>query len=172
MVAREKAWCQILCSMECGCNVVAKFWSLKKCLLIAKINRWEAAREISKKRNFFVNRSIPENFQWENFLGQVPTESLRTQDSENVYEKWIQQIFDPVLVARSWVSATKWGPLAKLWTVKKNKHGHNFQDIGSKMNQRLVIVYDPTLIRFGSNILKIVAYLLFWTLQMRSFFLK
>ena len=74
----------------------------------------EAAREISEKRNFFVNRSVPENFQRENFSGQVPTESLRTQDSENVYERWVQQIFDPVLVARSWVSATKWGPLAKL----------------------------------------------------------
>ena len=44
----------------------------------------------------------------------APTESLRTQDSEYVYERWVQQIFDPVLVARSWVSATKWGPLAKL----------------------------------------------------------
>ena len=70
--------------------------------------------EISEKWNCLVNRSVPENFQRENFLGQVPTESLRTQDSENVYERWVQQIFDPVLVARSWVSATKWGPLAKL----------------------------------------------------------
>ena len=70
--------------------------------------------EISEKRNFFVNRSVPENFQQENFSGQVPTESLRTQDSENVYERWVQQMFDPVLVGRSWVSATKWGPLAKL----------------------------------------------------------
>ena len=59
-------------------------------------------KEISEKRNFFVNRSVPEHFQWENFLGQVPTESLRTQDSENVYERWVQQIFDPVLPARSW----------------------------------------------------------------------
>ena len=67
----------------------------------------QAAREISKKRNFFVNRSIPEKFQQENFSGQVPPESLRTQDSENVYERGVQQIFDPVLVARSWVSATK-----------------------------------------------------------------
>ena len=74
----------------------------------------EAAREISEKWNFFVNRSVPENFGRENFSGQVPTESLRTQDSEYVYERWVQQIFDPVLVARSWVSATKWGPLAKL----------------------------------------------------------
>ena len=68
--------------------------------------------EISKKRDFFVNCSVPENFQQENFSGQVPTESLRTQDSENVYEKWVQQIFDAVLVAQSWVSSTKCGLLA------------------------------------------------------------
>ena len=67
----------------------------------------EAAREISEKRNFFVNRSVPKNFQREIFSGQVPTESLRTQDSENVYERWVQQMFHPVLVGRSWVSATK-----------------------------------------------------------------
>ena len=70
--------------------------------------------EISEKRNFFVNRSVPENFGRENFSGQVPTESLRTQDSENVYERWVQQIFDPISVGRSWMSAKKWGPLAKL----------------------------------------------------------
>ena len=57
--------------------------------------------EISEKWNFFVNHYITENFQRENFSGQVPAESLRTQDSENVYERWVQQIFDPVLVARS-----------------------------------------------------------------------
>ena len=80
----------------------------------------EAAREISEKQNFFVNRSVPENFQREIFSGQVPTESLRTQDSENVYERWVQQMFDPVLVGRSWVSATKLGLLAKsLWCQKK-----------------------------------------------------
>ena len=75
---------------------------------------FQSDMKIREKGKFFVNRSVPENFQWENFLGQVPTEALRTQDSENVYERWVQQIFDPVLVARSWVSATKWGPLAKL----------------------------------------------------------
>ena len=65
--------------------------------------------EISEKQN-----SVPENFQRENFSGQAPPESLRTQDSENVYERWVQQIFDPVLVSQTWVSATKCGPLAKL----------------------------------------------------------
>ena len=40
--------------------------------------------EIRKIVIFWVKRSVPENFQRENFPGQVPTESLRTQDSENV----------------------------------------------------------------------------------------
>ena len=53
---------------------------------------YQGDMKIREKRKFFVNRSVPENFQWENFLGQVPTESLRTQDSENVYERWVQQI--------------------------------------------------------------------------------
>ena len=74
----------------------------------------EAAREICEKWNFFVNRSVPENFGRENFSGQVPTESLRTQDSEYVYERWVQQIFDHVLVARSWVSAKKMGSVSKI----------------------------------------------------------
>ena len=75
---------------------------------------YQSDMKIREKGKFFVNRSVPENFQWENFLGQVPTESLRTQDSENVYERWVQQIFDPVSVGRSWMSAKKLGPLAKL----------------------------------------------------------
>ena len=46
--------------------------------------------------------------------------------------------------------------------MQEDKHGRNFQNIASKMNQRLVIGYDPTLIRFGSDILKIVAVLIFF----------
>ena len=86
----------------------------------------EAAREISEKWNFFVKRSVPENFQWENFSGQVPTESLRTQDSENVYERWVQQIFDPVLPARSWEMPVKCELPAKIGRCSKNLAGRNF----------------------------------------------
>ena len=74
----------------------------------------EAAREISEKRNFFVNRSVPENFQREIFLGQVATDSLHTQDSENLYERGVQQIFYPVLVGPSRSRATKCDPFAKI----------------------------------------------------------
>ena len=64
-------------------------------MILGKVSR--------KKVDVFLDFvQITENFQREIFLGQVPTESLRTQDSENVYERWVQQIFDPVLPARSW----------------------------------------------------------------------
>ena len=76
---------------------------------------------ISQKTPFFLGIAQSK------FLGQVPTESLRTQDPENVYERWVQQIFDPVSVGRSWMSAKKWGPLAKLLGVAKKSHSHNFR---------------------------------------------
>ena len=40
--------------------------------------------EIGEKVIFWVKHSVPENFQQENFSGLLPTEYLRTQDSENV----------------------------------------------------------------------------------------
>ena len=40
--------------------------------------------EIREKVIFWVKCLVLENFQRENFSGLVPTESLRTQDSENV----------------------------------------------------------------------------------------
>ena len=62
-------------------------------------------------------------------------------------------------------------PLAKLWGVQNNKYCHNFQNIGSKINQRLFIIYEPTLIRIGSDILKIVAVSVFCdTANTLSFF--
>ena len=41
-------------------------------------------RNLKKEVIFWVKRSVPENFQQENFSGLLPTESLLTQDSENV----------------------------------------------------------------------------------------
>ena len=125
--------------------------------LARHLSTWVSlGREISEKLNFFVNRSVPENFQWENFSGQVPTESLRTQDSENVYERWVQQIFDPVLVARSWVSATKWGPLAKLWGVQKKCISQNLRIWASKFKSLGAIDYGTKWFTFGSSNLKIL----------------
>ena len=64
--------------------------------------KMRVAMEFREKWKFFVNRSVPENFQWENFLGQVPTESLCTQDSEYLYERGVQNFFDRVFPARCW----------------------------------------------------------------------
>ena len=107
-----------------------------------------AAVEFREKGKFFVNRSVPENFQWENFLGQVPTESLRTQDSENVYERWVQQIFDPVLPARSWEMPVKCELPAKIGRCLPKPFGHNFHISALKLNQRYFDIYEISLIQF------------------------
>ena len=41
--------------------------------------------DIGEKVIFLVKRTVTKNFQRRNFSGLVPTESLRTQDSENVF---------------------------------------------------------------------------------------
>ena len=109
---------------------------------------YQSDMKIREKGKFFVNRSVPENFQWENFLGQVPTESLRTQDSENVYERWVQQIFDPVLPARSWEMPVKCELPAKIGRCNEKPYGHNFQISALKLNQRYFVYIKIPLIQF------------------------
>ena len=109
---------------------------------------YQGDMKIREKGKFFVNRSVPENFQWENFLGQVPTESLRTQDSENVYERWVQQIFDPVLPARSWEMPVERELPAKIGRCWKKPYGHNFQISALKLNQRYFVYIKIPLIQF------------------------
>ena len=106
------------------------------------------AMEFREKGKFFVNRSVPENFQWEIFLWQVPTESLRTQDSENVYERWVQQIFDPVLPARSWEMPVERELPAKIGRCFAKPYGHNFQNSALSLNQRYFVNIKIPLIQF------------------------
>ena len=109
---------------------------------------FQSDMKIREKGKFFVNRSVPENFQWEIFLGQVPTESLRTQDSENVYERWVQQIFDPVLPARSWEMPVKCELPAKIGRCNEKPYSHNFQISALKLNQRYFVYIKIPLIQF------------------------
>ena len=97
-------------------------------------------KEIREKRNFFINRPVPKKFLWENFLGHPP-----------------RKFFGPCFGLPKLGECDKMRSVSKIMRYHKNRYGHNFQNIGSKMNQRLVIVYDPTRIRFGSDNLKIVA---------------
>ena len=118
---------------------------------------YQGDMKIREKGKFFVNRSVPENFQWENFLGQVPTESLRTQDSENVYERWVQQIFDPVLPARSWEMPVKCELPAKIGRCSKKPSGHNF-DFKAKSSWEKIFIYVKNFLSGGfRSTIKIVA---------------
>ena len=58
--------------------------------------------EIRDKRKIFVNRSVAENFQQEIFSGQAPTESLRTQDSEYVYERGVENFLTVFCLPKAW----------------------------------------------------------------------
>ena len=116
-----------------------------------------------KNWTFLVNRSVPENFQWEIFLGQVPTESLRTQDSENVYERWVQQIFDPVLPARSWEMPVKCELPAKIGRCSEKLLGHNF-DRRAKSSWEKIFIYVKNFLSGGfCSKVKITAWRLFAT---------
>ena len=104
-------------------------------------------KEISEKRNFFVNPS--ENFQCEHFSGRVLSEIPQTQVSQYLYKRGVQIFFDRILVAWSWLRAAKCDQLEKNKRCYKNRYGHNFQNIGSTMNERLFIGYEQTLIGCG-----------------------
>ena len=72
-------------------------------------------------------------------------------------------IFTPVITAQSQHMAEKVKASRKLWAVTKKRHGHNFENYGSKLNQRWNNHVGPTLIQFRSPKLKIVAVSFFWT---------
>ena len=94
------------------------------------------------------------------FGGHTPWKSLRTQHSDKNCKKCLK-ILDPAFVAWSWVSATKCGPLAKIWAVAKKSHSHNFRICASKLKWLLAIVYGKKWFTFESSILIIVGVGLF-----------
>ena len=68
----------------------------------------------------------PENFQWENFWGKYPWNLYALRIKKNVYERWVQPIFDPVLPARSWEMPVKCELPAKIGRCYEKLAGHNF----------------------------------------------
>jgi hypothetical protein len=92
-----------------------------------------------------------------NFIRIGPCERARTQLSEYVWHMGVRMIIGQVITAQSQEMAAKVSLSPKLWGVTKKRHGHNFQNFGSKSNQRGTMWVSSTLIRFGAEILKIVA---------------
>ena len=80
-------WCQILCTMRLQC--VSKILTTRLKLWLHEPDTFflQADTEVNEKRNFFINRSVPENFRWENFSGHTPRKFLRTQDSKKKIKK-------------------------------------------------------------------------------------
>ena len=100
-----------------------------------------------------------------------PGESSHPGGSEYVWQRGVEGVLGWVTGSRSWPYFPKKTQLK--WAVQKNKHGHNFQNTASKLNQHGLIVYETTLIQFGSDILKIVAvWIFFWRLILIGFYFK
>ena len=106
-------------------------------------------KEINEIGNLFVNRSAPENFQFGKSFRANSHRILLHSGFRKKIEKLFENILDPILVAQSWVSATKCD--ANIWGVTKNKHGHNFQNFRCKTNQRLLIGSEPMLALFDTS---------------------
>ena len=65
-----------------------------------------------EKQNFFCKSLRAQKFSTEIFF-EACTQKILTHSGFRKFQKYAKN-FDPVLVARTWVSATKCSPLAKL----------------------------------------------------------
>ena len=118
--------------------------------------------EMTKKRqkNGSLNRDLLNFLYRYGIFWMPPGESSHPGGSEYVWQRGVEGVLGRVTGGRSLPYFQRKNQLK--WAVEKNKHGHNFQNIASKTNLRGLIVYEPTLIQFGADILKIVAVSVFF----------
>ena len=109
----------------------------------------------NRQQNGSLNRNFLNFFYWYGIFWMPPGESSHPGGSEYVWQRGVEGVLGWVTGGRSWPYFQQKKQLK--WAVKKNRYGHNFQNIASKTNQRGLIVSEPTLIQFGADILKIVA---------------
>ena len=114
---------------------------------------WGTATEITEKRNFFTLRPITQKRR--EILGwAIKGGKPDIHEGTPLGENWLRSSFDPALVVRSRLRATKCVPLAKLWGVKKKPHSHNFRNWACPLKSLLPIVYGKKWFKFASSILK------------------
>ena len=131
-------------------------------------NRWlynvnsapEPRNDKNRQKNGSLNRDLLNFLYRYGIFWMPPGESSHPGGSEYVWQRGVEGVLGWVTGGRSWPYFQQKNQLK--WAVTKNRYGHNFQNIAFKLNQRGLIVYEPTLIQFGSDILKIVAEWIFF----------
>ena len=78
---------------------------------------------------------------------------------QNIYIRGGYNFFWPCFGRLKLVEGDKMRSVRKNKRCYKNRYGHNFQNIGSTMNERLFIGYEQTLIGCGSDILTVSFFL-------------
>ena len=82
-------------------------------------NFYQSEMELCEKWKIFVNRSVAENFQCENFSGIAPCESSRPEVSENVVLFGRASFLTGVIAGQSQIMSAKVEASPKLGGVKK-----------------------------------------------------
>ena len=120
------------------------------CTFGSRAHKWQ---KLPKNGSF--NRDLLNFLYRYGIIWMPPGESSHPGGSEYVWQRGAEGVLGWVPGGRSWPYFQKKN--RPKWAVKKNSYGHNFQSIASKLNQRGLIVYEPMLTQFGSDILKIGA---------------
>ena len=111
-------------------------------------NFYQSEMKLCEKWKIFVNRSVAENFQCENFSGIAPCESSRPEVSENVVLFGRASFLTGVIAGQSQIMSAKVEVSPKLGGVTKKRHGHNFDFSGLKRIGRVTNRVDQTCYSF------------------------
>ena len=117
-------------------------------------------KDISEKQNFFVNRSVPENFQRENLSGQVATESLALR-IQKIYMKGGTKIFWPCFGRPKLGECNKMGSVSKIMSRQKKFIRPQF----SKYRFQIESAWAHRLWAHADSIWK--QYLVYWKVKKR-----
>ena len=118
---------------------------------------WCGNEKMRKKNNFFQRTLISRNLLKEANIQARSMWKLTSWRFRKCGTYWACHVFNGSYRPSKMDESEKTGPSPKISGVQKKRHGHNFENYGSKLNQRWNNHVGPTLIQFRSPKLKIVA---------------
>ena len=127
----------------------------------------------SQKNDFFHKTLISQNLLKEANIQARSMWKLTSRAFRKCGTYWACHVFNGSYRPSKMDESEKTDPSPKISGVQKKRHGHNFENYGSKLNQRWNNHVGPTLIQFRSPKLKIVAVSFFFdTASSENFFFK
>ena len=117
----------------------------------------------TQKKHFFHKTLISQNLLKEANIQARSMWKLTSRAFRKCGTYWACHVFNGSYRPSKMDESEKTGPSPKISGVQKKRHGHNFENYGSKLNQRWNNHVGPTLIQWRRSELKIVAVSFFLT---------